>query len=85
MQNISVSYKFQFRIMHFICSCNYFSLFFYHNMTRAHISKQYHKNRKLGTVLIIRKTRKQLPIVHLKCSISLRTVDFTEFRLISNL
>ena len=28
MRNISVSYRFQFRIMHFICSCNYLSLFF---------------------------------------------------------
>ena len=36
MRNISVSYRFQFRLMHFIYSCNYLSLFFYHNMTRAH-------------------------------------------------
>ena len=34
---------------------------FYHSMTRLHISKQYHKNRNIGTVLIIRKTRKNLP------------------------
>ena len=33
---------------------------FYHDITRTHISKQYHKNRNLATVLIIRKTRKQL-------------------------
>ena len=41
--NISVSYSCQFKIMHFICSLDYLSLLFYHNMTRIHISKQYHK------------------------------------------
>ena len=29
MRNISVSYRFQFKIMHFICSYNYLSLFFF--------------------------------------------------------
>ena len=82
--NFSVSYSCQFKIMHFICSLDYLSLlFFYHNMTRIHISKQYHKIRNLGTVLIIRKTRKKTyhppPILHLNWSISLRTVDFTDF------
>ena len=71
MRNISVSYRFQFRIMHIICSCNYLSLFFYHNMTRAHISKQYHKNRNLGTVLIIRKNSKTTP------NFASKMVDFT--------
>ena len=89
MRNISVSYRFQFKIMHFISSYNYLLCSFYHNMTHAHISKQYHKNRNLGTVLIIRKNSKttyhHLPVLHLKWPISLRTVDFTEFRLISNL
>ena len=28
MRNISVSYRLQFKIMHFICSYNYLSLFF---------------------------------------------------------
>ena len=59
-RNISVYYRFQFKIMHFICSYNYLSLFFYPNRTRAHISKQYHKNQNFRTDLIIRKTRKQL-------------------------
>ena len=82
MRNISVSYSDQFKIIHFICSLDYLS-FFYHNMTCIHISKQYHNNRNLVTVLIIRKTRKKnyhpRPILHLNWPISLRTVDFTEF------
>ena len=43
---------------------------FYHNMTRAHIPKQYHKNRNLGTVLIIRQTRKVERVLRLswKCN-----------------
>ena len=58
---ISVSYSCQFKIIHFICSYDYLSLlvFFYHNMTHIYISKQYHKNRNLGTVLIIRKNREK--------------------------
>ena len=60
MRNISVSYRCQFKIMHFICSSNNISLVLYHNMTRIDVSKQYHKNRNLETVLIIGKTRKQL-------------------------
>ena len=44
MRNISVSYRFQFKIMYFIYSSNYLRCTFYHNMTRAHISKQYHKD-----------------------------------------
>ena len=47
MRNISVSYRFQFKIMPFSCCYNYLLCSFYHNMTRAHISKQYHKNRNL--------------------------------------
>ena len=74
MRNISVSYRFQFKIMHFICSYNYISLFFYHNTSRAHISKQYHKNRNLGTVLIIRKTRNNLPPTP---NFASKMVDFT--------
>ena len=60
MQNISASYSCQFKIMHFICSLNYISLFFYHYIIRINMSKQYRKNRNVGTVLVIRKTRKQL-------------------------
>ena len=74
MRNISVSNRFQFKIMHFICSFNYISLFFYHNMTRAHILKQYHKNRNLGTVLIIKKLEINLPPTP---NFAYKMVDFT--------
>ena len=50
MRNVSVSYRFQFKIMHFICSYNYLSLFFtiirhvhiyQSNITRIETSEQF--------------------------------------------
>ena len=89
MRNISVSYRFQFKIMHFICSYNYLSLFFLPKYDTCTYIKAIPKESKPRTSSDYKKNTKttnhQLPILHLKWSISLRTVDFTEFRLISNL
>ena len=53
---------------------------FYHNIIRIHISKQKSKPRNSSDYKKNSKTANYpLPILHLNWSISLRTVDFTEF------
>ena len=71
MRNISVSYRFQFRIMHFICSCNYFSLFFYHNMTRAQYIKAISQESKPRNSSDYKKNSKTTP------NFASKMVDFT--------